>query len=236
MNDLSPCIPFVGDPLWTGSGFPPLTLGSPFLLALIQVHGLTSRPELNGKTGQIVARWWFQIPFFSVFSWCLRRVFVVQSAAFVGWWFHVNPRDFGLWWVGRDFSMLDRPWNQQVGFDAQKGRYSVLVQGGHGLGSAPTSVLEVSLQGRNCILKTGNLSCAGPETPKRNPEMYKTMWELWRNDCQVCWYKAGSSCAQGQFGRDRSKHESLISGCCALTLLYCGFWQFRRNEVKLLDR
>eukprot|EP00435_Cladocopium_sp_Y103_P016689 s754_g4.t1 len=65
----------------------------------VKVHGLTSRPELNGKTGQI------------------------------------------------------------VGFDAQKGRYSVLVQGGHGLGSAPTSALEVSLQGRNCILKTGNLSC-----------------------------------------------------------------------------
>lgn len=61
----------------------------------VKVHGLTSRPELNGKTGQI------------------------------------------------------------VGFDAQKGRYSVLVQGGHGLGSAPTSALEVSLQGRNCILKTG---------------------------------------------------------------------------------
>jgi hypothetical protein len=78
-------------------------------------------------------------------------------------------------------------YGNQVGFDAQKGRYSVLVQGGHGLGSAPTSVLEVSLQGRNCILKTGNLGCAGLKTESWN---FPKMGEIWWTYCQVCfWYK-----------------------------------------------
>jgi len=64
-------------------------------MVFVEVHGLTSKPELNGKTGQV------------------------------------------------------------VGFDAHKGRYAVLVQGGQGLGSTPTSPMVVSLQGGNCILKTG---------------------------------------------------------------------------------
>ena len=68
-------------------------------MVFVEVHGLTSKPELNGKTGQV------------------------------------------------------------VGFDAHKGRYAVLVQGGQGLGSTPMSPMVVSLQGGNCILKTGILNC-----------------------------------------------------------------------------
>jgi hypothetical protein len=58
MTHLSPCIilhPYCWTPILNQAWFSSVDLRLA-LLALIQVHGLTSRPELNGKTGQIVTR------------------------------------------------------------------------------------------------------------------------------------------------------------------------------------
>ena len=200
---LSPCSPIFGHPFWTRSGFLPLILAPLFR---IQVHGLTNRPELNGKTGQIVTRWWFQRNVFC-FSHSLMLTppwsffFKVKSA-------HAALSDEDPMWIHKlgssiDFRFFIIDWQILKPAGGLWSTERPLFRAGPGgtwSWKRPNVSAGGELAGKKLHLEDWESQLPG----QRNPEIQK--WMKYGDMIVKVASDISSSCARGQFWRDRAKY------------------------------